>query len=140
MQASYLAGYAVLLLSLLMRSPENAAVILPELSLQQPNEAAGTAVVRSDVQRKLQLLASELEVFSDIHERFHDKLLSQATAVAAGAESVDLGLGLALDAESLKEIQTGFSALPSREAGVGAVREMISLLQSMAAAEVNRAA
>jgi hypothetical protein len=116
-----------------MRSPENAAVILPAVSLQ-PLEGPGETVAGSDAQRKLRSIAAELQAFSDIHQRFHDKLSSLSHA-AAPVDADAGGLDLGFDAEGLKEIQTGVSALPSKEAGVGAVREMINLLQAMAAAE-----
>lgn len=116
------------------RSSENAALILPAVSLQPVKTSGAAAAEGSDSQRKLRSLAAELQAFSEIHQRFHDKLSSLSRAAGANGDDTG-GLDLGLDAEGLKEIQTGASALPSKEAGVGAVLEMVGVLQAMAAAE-----
>lgn len=115
-------------------SPANAAAILPALSVPPSSGDPAAPLTTEDV-RKLEALALELQAFSDVHTRFRDKLssLAQAAAPALAEDAAAAGPELGLDAESLQEIRSGVLGLPSKEAGVGAVREMIGVLRAMAA-------
>lgn len=109
-------------------SPLNSGLILSSLS-----STSTDGNVLSD-QAKLSQLASELQVFSDVHQRFHDKLssLAQTDPDQEDHQRGSTAEGLGLDDEGLKEIKSGLMGLPSKEAGVGEVQRVVEVLRTMA--------
>lgn len=115
-------------------SPLNSGLILSSLASMSTD-----GNVLTD-QAKLSQLASELQVFSDVHQRFHDKLslLSQTDPDQEDHQRGSTAESLGLDDEGLKEVKSGLMGLPSKEAGVGEVQRMVEVLRTIAR-EVGRA-
>jgi Fe-S-cluster formation regulator IscX/YfhJ len=126
-------------------SSANTEIIL--LALSSPAPSSQPSTDPTEIKRaKLAHLIVSLEAFADVHSRFHQKLASIVKAAPkAAAEEVDLEQDLEgpegaaqvagvpdLRKEELKEVGGVLPALvPSVEEGVGAVREMIRMLEGL---------
>ncbi|CDZ98465.1 Wings apart-like protein [Phaffia rhodozyma] len=131
-EASYLSGYAVLLLSHFMKNNQtNVDLIIEALraTTDEPSDAASTA----------SSLAAYLKDFADVHQRFHQKITTIARITLGNDSdvSVEDAVGLTDGNEWDKvtaKIQTEElpAVIPSVEEGVDAIRSMALEMEQLA--------